>query len=200
MTKFLLGKKIGMTNIISKEGVMVPVTVISIDPCFVTQIKKKESDDYEALQIGSFEKKKIKKPQEGHLKKSGKKLGKLKEFRTEVKDSKIGDSIDISVFEKGDKIKVTGNIKGKGFAGGIKRWGFRSHPSSHGHPEQRRIGSIGSAFPQHVFKGKKMPGRKGPSRKTILNLEVADVDKDNNLLLVKGSVPGIRGGLLEIKG
>jgi len=197
-----LGKKIGMTTIINEEGNVIPVTVVFAGPCRVSQLKTKDKDNYEAVQLGFDEKKKTNKPLSGHFKKAGKTSRYLKEFRidSEKSELKVGDDVDVSIFEKGDKVKVSGLIKAKGFAGGIKRWGFKSHPAGHGHPQQRRVGSIGSGYPQHVFKGKKMPGRKGPDRKTILNLEIIDIDKDNHLLMIKGSVPGVKGRLLEIKG
>ena len=200
-TKFLLGKKIGMTSVINEDGNLISVTVIEAQPNVVTQVKNVEKDGYKALQIGTGVEKKANKPHAGHTKKSGVASKTLKEFRVgDDVDMKEGDKIDVSIFEKGDKVKIAGNIKAKGFQGGIKRWGFKSHPAGHGHPEQRRVGSIGSGYPQHVFKGKKMPGRKGPDRKTILGLTIIDVDVKNNLLLVKGSVPGVRGRLLEIRG
>jgi large subunit ribosomal protein L3 len=200
MNKFILGRKIGMTSIIDENSNLVPVTVIQAGPCVVTQVKDKERDGYEALQVGFEEEKKPSKPMIGHLKKAGKNLKTIKEFRIQNSELKEGDIIDVSIFEKGEKVKIAGHIKGKGFQGGIKRWGFKSHPAGHGHPEQRRVGSIGSGYPQHVFKGKKMPGRKGPDRKTILGLKILDVDIKNNLLLVKGSIPGVKGRLVEIRG
>ena len=202
--KFILGKKIGMTSVIDETGNLVPVTVIEAGPCCITQIKNKEKDGYDALQIGFKEKKKLNKAEEGHAKKSGKTPRFLREFDMSKEDKeaeiKVGDMIDVSVFEKGEKVKVAGNIKAKGFTGPIKRWGFHGGPGGHGHPQIRKVGSIGSGYPQHVFKGKKMGGRKGPERKTILNLNIIDVDKVNNLLLLKGSVPGVKGRLLEIRG
>jgi len=208
--KFILGKKVGMTSITNEDGNVIPVTVISAGPCFVTQVKEKNKDGYQAIQIGYGEKKKIKKPQLGHLKKSQiknpniKNLSYFREFRIDdeklLRSFNLGDEIKVDMFDKGDEVKISGTRKAKGFSGVIKRWGFKSHPSSHGHPHQRRPGSIGSMFPQRVFKGKKMPGRKGPEQKTVLNLEVVDVDKENNLLLVKGSLPGVRGSLVEIRG
>jgi large subunit ribosomal protein L3 len=198
MSKFLLGRKIGMTSVIDEVGNLVPVTVIQAGPCIVTQVRNQEKDGYEALQVGFEETKKVNKPTAGHLKKAGKNLKTLQEYRVKGSELKEGDSIDVSIFEKGEKVKIAGNKKAKGFQGGIKRWGFKSHPAGHGHPEQRRVGSIGSGYPQHVFKGKKMPGRMGPDRKTILGLKIVDVDIKNNLLLVKGSVPGVNGRLVEI--
>jgi large subunit ribosomal protein L3 len=202
--KLLLGKKIGMTSVIDEVGNLIPVTVLQAGPCFVTQIKKSDSKDgYSAIQIGFKEEKRNNQPKSGHLKKSGKNLRYLVEERVsddELGSFNLGDQIDASIFEKGSKVKVAGNIKAKGFSGAVKRWGFHGGPGGHGHPQERRVGSIGSGYPQHVFKGKKMPGRKGPDRKTILGLQIVDVDLKNNLLLVKGSVPGVKGRLVEIRG
>ena len=204
MKKVILGKKVGMTSVIDEEGNLVPVTVIEAGPCFVTQIKNQEKDGYDALQIGFGEKKKLNKPEEGHLKNVGKKARFLREFEMNKEDKeaelKLGDIIDVSAFEKGEKVKVAGDIKAKGFTGPMKRWGFHGAPGGHGHPQIRKVGSIGSGYPQHVIKGRKMGGRKGPDRKTILNLRIIDIDTKNNLLLLRGSVPGVRGRLLEIRG
>jgi len=177
-----------MTQIWEKDKV-IPVTLIEAGPCFVTQILE------QSIQLG-FEKLKDKK-----IKKSRKKAPYryVKEFKTED-ELKVGDEINVDVFKIGDKVKVSGISKGKGFQGGVKRWGFSGFGKSHGvkHGE-RRIGSIGSAFPQRVFKGKKMPGRMGSDRITVKNLKIVKIDKDNNLIAVKGAVPGRRGTLVEIK-
>jgi len=197
--KFILGKKIEMAQIFDEEGNVIPVTLIEAGPCWVTQIKKKEKDKYESIQIG-FEKlkeKKIKKVQKDRPYRY------LKEFRGEIDvlKCKEGDKIDISVFKEGDEVKISGISKGKGFAGAVKRWGFRGRSSSHGTKhEERSIGSVGRRFPQRVTKGRKMAGRLGSERTTIKNLKVAKVDLENNLLAVKGAVPGRRGTLLEIRG
>ena len=199
MSKFILGRKIGMTSTIDENSNLVPVTVIKAGPCFISQIKKSEErDGYSAIQVGFEETKKASNPIKGHLVNTKKILKNIREYRIgneEITDQKVGDQIDVSVFEKGDKVKISGNVKAKGFAGAIKRWGFKSHPAGHGHPQERRVGSIGSGYPEHVFKGKKMPGRMGPKRKTIIGLEIIDIDTKNNLLLVKGSVPGVKGRL-----
>ena len=195
--KFILGKKIGMTQI-WKENKVIPVTLIEAGPCFVTQIKTKEKDGYQAVQLG-FEKiekeKKIKKSQKN------KPYRYLREFRLDnVEEFKVGDVIDVSRFEPGEKVKVSGISKGKGFQGVVKRWGFSGRNATHGvKHEERKPGSIGSAFPQRVIKGKKMPGRMGNERVTIKNLEIVDIDKEKNLLVIKGGIPGKRGGLLEIQ-
>jgi len=195
--KFVLGKKIEMSQIFDEKGNVVPVTLVEAGPCFVTQIKTKEKDGYEAVQIG-FEKlkdKKVKKPQKN------KPYRYLREFRGRVSGIKVGEKIDVSIFKEGDIVKVSGISKGKGFAGAVKRWGFAGRPASHGvKHEERTIGSVGSAFPQRVAKGKKMPGRMGGERVTIKNLRIVKVDPENNLLMIKGAVPGRRGTLLEIRG
>ena len=194
--KFILGKKIEMGQIFKQDGEVIPVTWIEAGPCFVTQIKEKEKDNYQAVQIGFIKKNK-------NIKKTEK--NKEYKFLREKKDQnqlKIGDVIDLSVFQEGDKIAVSGVSKGKGFQGGVKRWGFKgkstaSHGTKHDH---RTLGSVGSAFPERVIKGRKMPGRMGNQRKTIKNLEIIKIDKENNLLAIKGALPGARGSFLEIKG
>ncbi len=196
MSKFILAKKIEMTQI-WKEDKVIPVTLIEAGPCFVTEIKKQDKDGYSAVQIG-FEKLKEKK-----VKKTNKKTPYryLKEFRIEESELKIGDTISADIFEQGDKVKIAGISKGKGFQGGVKRWGFHGFGKGHGvkHGE-RKIGSIGSAYPQRVIKGRKMPGRMGADRVTVKNLEIAQIDKEKNQIAVKGAIPGRRGTLLEIRG
>lgn len=196
MAKFILGKKIEMSQIF-KDDKVIPVTLLSAGPCFVTQIKQKDKDGYESIQIG-FEKlkpKKVKKPQKE------KPYRVLREFRGKIEEYKVGDKIDVSVFRQGDKVKVSGITKGKGFQGAVKRWGFSGMGASHGvKHEHRTLGSVGAAGPERVFKGKKMPGRMGGERVTVKNLEVLKIDPENNIMAVKGAVPGRRGTLLEIKG
>ena len=175
-----------------------PVTLIEAGPCQITQIKNKNKDGYEAIQIG-FEKiskkSKIKKP----MNKKPFKL--LREIRTKDETLKVGDEINVSIFKKGDKITVSGFSKGKGFQGAVKRWGFSGRNATHGvKHEQRTLGSVGSRFPQRVIKGRKMPGRMGNKRVSIKNLEIIEVDKENNLLAVKGAIPGEKGTILEIRG
>lgn len=195
--KFILGKKIKMSQIFDKEGNVVPVTLIEAGPCFVAQIKKEVPDGYEAIQFG-FEKLKDKKITKSKKTKPYKYLKELKGSESELK---VGDKIDVSVFQEGDKVKVSGISKGKGFAGVIKRWGFKSKKATHGTKhEERALGSVGSSFPERVIKGKKMPGRLGSKRVSVKNLEIVKIDKENNLIAVKGAVPGRRGTLLEIKG
>lgn len=191
--KFILGKKIGMTQVFNKGGQVVPVTLIEAGPCQVVQVKTKEKDGYQAVQIG-FEKikdKKIKKPQKG------KGFRYLREFANG--DLKIGFKIDVSIFQEGEMVKVAGISKGKGFQGVVKRHGFSGFPASHGTKHGVRApGSIGSSFPERVWKGRKMAGRMGADRITIQGLEIIQVNKENNLLAIKGALPGRKGTLLEI--
>lgn len=201
---FILGKKISLSRVFDNKGNVVPVTLIEAGPCFVVQIKREEKDGYTAVQIGFGKAKKIKKPQQMHFRKA--KLGNfkyLREFRiplNQVKTFKLGEKIDVSVFREGDLVKVSGFSKGRGFAGVMKRHGFRGSPASHGHKHDHRApGSIGSAFPEHVFKGMRMAGRMGRDKVTIKNLEIVKIDKENNLLAVKGACPGARGELLKIE-
>jgi len=197
--KFILGQKLKMSQIFDEEGNVVPVTLIEAGPCFVTQIKTKEKDKYRAVQIGFQrieKKKKIKKTMKG------KEFKYLREQRIENNEQyKVGDIIDVSVFQQGDKVKISGISKGKGFQGVVKRWGFGGRPKTHGTKHELRTpGSVGTSFPGRVIKGRKMPGRTGSQRKTIRNLKIVKIDKENNLLVVKGAVPGRRGTLLEIRG
>jgi len=196
--KFILGKKLGMSQIFDKQGNQIPVTLVTAGPCKVVQIKTKEKDGYEAIQVGFEEiksKKRIKKPL------SHKPFKYLREFKGDISKYKVGDKINVSIFQEGDIVKISGISKGKGFQGVVKRWGFSGLPASHDTKHEARApGSIGSRFPQRVIKGKKMPGRMGGERVTIKNLKVVKVDSENNLLAIKGAVPGRRGTLLEIKG
>lgn len=196
MAKFLLGKKLGMSQMFDENGKMIPVTLVSAGPCQVLQVKTKEKDGYSALQVG-FEK--IEKE-----KKIGKSMkGKAFRFLREYKDGelKLGDTIDVSVFVEGDKVKVSGISKGKGFQGGVKRWGFSGRNATHGvKHEHRTLGSVGCSYPERVIKGRKMPGRTGSDRTTVKNLKIVKVDKENNLLALRGAIPGRPGALLEIKG
>lgn len=196
-----------MTQIF-KEDKVIPVTLIESGPNFVTQVRTKDKDGYEAIQLGFGAKKEknIKKPQRGHLAKvtsdkgQGTSLRWLREFRIENPEAKIGDKIDVSTFVVGDKVNVIAISKGKGFQGVVKRHGFHGGPKSHGQKDRHRApGSIGSSFPEHVFKGKRMAGRMGSDRVTVKNLEVIKVDALNNLIALKGAVPGRRGTLVIIK-
>jgi large subunit ribosomal protein L3 len=194
MAKFILGQKIGTSQgWFDEKGKVTPVTLIKAGPCFVVQVKTKEKDGYDAVQIGFIKKtKKVKKTEKG------KEFKYLREFKDG--DHKPGSEINASVFEEGDKVKISGISKGKGFQGGVKRWGFSGRNATHGvKHEERTLGSVGATYPERVIKGKKMPGRMGADRVTVKNLEVVKVDKENNLLIVKGAVPGNKGQLLEIR-
>ncbi len=200
----LLGKKIGMTNVFSSDGKLVPVTVVQAGPCVVTQVKTKGTDGYNALQLGFDEKKaeKMNKPMTGHLKKAGDKgFRVLREFRTDdVENVEAGNTIEIDIFAIGDKVNISGISKGRGFQGTIKRHGFSRGPETHGSRNHRKPGSIGnSAWPGRVFKGKKLPGHMGTNRETVKNLTIVDIKHEDNLLLVKGPVPGFKTGILEVQ-
>jgi large subunit ribosomal protein L3 len=199
--KFILGKKIEMTQKLKEDGTVVPVTVIKAGPCYITQIKDKTKDGYRAIQIGYQLAKKLNKPLAGHLK--GKFQAKyLRELRvddSEKQDFAIGQIINVDIFQVGDKIMVSGISKGKGFQGVVKRHGFHGHNTTHGTKDQvRHPGAIGAGGPQHVFKGMRMAGRMGGEKITVLNLEVIEVDPTNNLIYIKGAVPGARNTLIEI--
>jgi len=184
-----------MSQIFDREGNVIPVTIIEAGPCYVTQLKTKDKDGYEAVQIG-FERLKEKKMTKSKEKKPFKYL---REFRDEIKNYQLGQEITVSIFKEGDLVSVSGISKGKGFAGAVKRWGFSGRPATHGMKhEERTLGSVGSSTPSRVIKGKKMPGRAGGERVTIKNLEIVKVEPEKNLLYIKGAVPGSRGTLLEI--
>ena len=199
----LLGKKIGMTSVFSAEGKNVPCTVIEAGPCVVTQVKTVEKDGYQAVQLG-FQDKKEKhttKPLMGHFKKAGvtpkKHLAEFKEFETELN---LGDTVTVELFEGADYVDVVGTSKGKGFQGAIKRHGQSRGPMAHGSKYHRHAGSNGACSdPSKVFKGKHMPGHMGNVQVTVQNLEIVRVDTENNLLLVKGAVPGPKKSLVTIK-
>lgn len=195
--KFILGQKLKMSQVFDEKGNQIPVTLIEAGPCFVAQIKTKEKDGYQAIQIGFIPKKK-------HIKKTekGKEFRYLKEFReveSGIKDYELGKKIDISIFKEGDFVKISGISKGKGFAGVVKKWGFAGRPRTRGTKhEERTGGSIGAATPSRVVKGRKMAGRMGSQRVTVGNLKIVKVDQENNLLAVRGALPGKKGTLLEI--
>ena len=204
MKKAIIGKKIGMTQIFDENGKVVPVTVLEAGPCTVTQIKTEENDGYASVQFGfGFVKEnKVNKPMKGHFDKSEVEAKRyLREFRFDnIQDFNLGDEIKVDVFESGEKIDVTGVSKGKGFQGVIKRHGQSRGPMAHGSKYHRRPGSMGaSSNPSRVFKGKKLPGRMGGVQTTVQNLEVVKVDAERNILLVRGAVPGPKGGLLIVK-
>ena len=197
--KFILGLKLGMTQVFDEKGKLIPVTLVEAGPCQVLQVKTKEKDGYEAFQLGFIKKKKSKKSEKG------KNFKYIREFRI-VKEDKSSSPplvaaqvIDVSLFQEKDKLKVSGISKGKGFQGGVKRWGFSGRNATHGvKHEHRTLGSVGFTGPERVMPGKKMPGRMGSGQVTFKNLEVVRVDKENNLLALKGAVPGHKGTLLEI--
>lgn len=188
-----------MSQLFHESGEMIPVTVILAEPMKVTQIKTRERDGYAAVQLGSGQKKSISKPQRGHLKELGN-LAHLIEWRGQAEVG-VGEVMDVSRFAEGETVKVSGISKGKGFQGAVKRHGFRGMPASHGHKHvTRHVGSIGQRFPQHTLKGMRMAGRVGGERISVRGLKIISIDKDKNLILIKGAVPGRRGGLLEILG
>jgi len=195
--KYILGKKVEMTQRFKDDGKVVPVTVVQAGPCVVTQVKIAEKDGYDAVQIGYDDTKKLLKPQKGHLKKLGDKRH-LREFRTDKPASvKRGDTITVSVFQPGDKVSVTGTSKGRGFQGVVKRHGFHGSPASHGHKDQLRMpGSIGATDAARVFKGTRMGGQMGAQRVTVNVLEIVEVEAGKNLLYIKGAIPGPRTGLV----
>ena len=204
MKKGLIGKKVGMTQIFDEAGKVIPVTAIEAGPCVVAQVKTEETDGYTAIQLGfgDVKESKLNRPEKGHFSKGNVTPKKhLREFRVdEVESYKVGDEIKADTFEKGDKIDVQGTSKGKGFQGVIKRHGQHRGPMGHGSMYHRRPGSMGStSTPGRVFKGKKLPGHMGVQTITIQNLDVVAVDMDKNVILVKGSVPGVKGAILKIK-
>ena len=204
MKKAIIGKKVGMTQIFDEQGKVIPVTVIEAGPCVVAQVKTSETDGYNAIQLGfgDVKESKLNKPEIGHFTKSKLTLKKhLREFRVDSVDGvKVGDELKADVFAKGDKVDIQGTSKGKGFQGVIKRHGQSRGPMGHGSMYHRRPGSMGStSTPGRVFKGKNLPGHMGANTITIQNLEVVSVDLDKNVILVKGSVPGVNGAILKIK-
>lgn len=205
MVEGIIGKKIGMTQSYSEEGNVIPVTVIKAGPCTVIQKKNREKDGYSSVQLGFVEdksQKKATKPKVGHFQKANVAPTKiLREFQfDEQTEIKPGDQYFVDVFQVGDKVHIVGTSKGKGFAGVIKRWGFHGGKDTHGSMFHRRPGSTGcSAYPSKVMKGKKLPGQMGNKRVTVKNLTVVQTDKENNLLVVRGAVPGAKGGYLLIK-
>ena len=204
MSTGLLGKKLGMTSVFSPEGHLVPVTVVKVGPCTVTQVKKHETDGYNALQVGFEEKdeKKINKPEAGHFEKSGGKGFKnLKEFRVDdPSEYEEGQVISLEDFSVGESVTISGTSKGKGFQGTIKRHGFSRGPETHGNRNHRKPGSVGmSAWPARIVKGKKMPGQMGNKRQTVKNLKIVDIMPEESVILLKGPVPGPKTGVIEVK-
>ena len=200
--KTLLGTKVGMTQILGEDGIAIPVTLIKAGPVTVTQVKTVENDGYTAVQVGYGEGKNLSNAVSGHVKKSGVTPKIIREVRMdELGDQKVGDSVDVSVFAVGDNVDVIGTSKGKGFAGTIKRHNFKRQRQSHGGKgNTRRVGSIGSMYPQKIFKGKRMAGRMGNEQVTVRNLVVAYVDAADGVIGLKGAVPGPRKGIVTIKG
>ncbi len=204
MKKAIVARKVGMTQIFNEDGVLTPVTVLEAGPVYVTQIKNEETDGYSAVQVGfgDIREKLVNKPRQGHFAKAG---VDNKRFLTEFKfdnaeEFELGQEIKADIFEAGDKVDVTAKSKGKGFQGAIKRHGQSRGPMGHGSKFHRHAGSNGSASdPSKVFKGKKMPGQMGAVKVTIQNLEIVRVDAENNLLLVKGAVPGPKKSTVIIK-
>ena len=204
MSKGILGKKLGMTSVFSHDGRYLPVTVIEAGPCTITQIKTKSNDGYNALQLGFGEKKQIRvsKPLKGHFAKSGDKLfSVLREFKVEnPEDFKLGQEIKIDIFNVGERVAISGMTKGRGFSGTIKRHGFSRGPKTHGSKNYREPGSIGqNTWPGRVIKGKRLPGRYGNTRTKMQSLEIIDIRVNENLILVKGAIPGPTSGTVEIE-
>ncbi|MCM1495863.1 MAG: 50S ribosomal protein L3 [Bacteroides sp.] len=220
MKKAILATKIGMTQIFNEDGVLTPVTVLQAGPCVVTQVKTAENDGYSAIQVGFGEKKErivnrdvagkkviinphgATKAETGHFKKAGTTPKRyVREFRLDnAEEYEIGSEIKADIFAEGDKVDATATSKGKGYAGGIKRYGMRSGPAAHGSKYHNHAGSNGSATtPGRVFKGKKMPGHMGAVRVTVQNLEIVKIDLENNVILIKGSVPGPKKSLVMLK-
>ena len=204
MKKGIIAKKIGMTQIFSEDGSLIPVTVLQAGPCYVTQVKTIENDGYEAVQVGfdDVREKLVTKPVKGHLDKAGvQTLRFMKEFKFEnASEYKLGQEIKADIFEAGDKIDVTGKSKGKGFQGAIKRHGQSRGPMAHGSKYHRHAGSNGACSdPSKVFKGKKMPGQMGAVKVTVQNLEIVRIDTEDNIILVKGAIPGPKKSTVVLK-
>ncbi len=195
--KFILGRKIEMSQVYRPDGTVIPVTLVQAGPCVVTQVKNQERDGYTAVQLGFAPRRKMNKPQAGHLK-DLEQFGELREFRTsEAPSLQRGDTVEAKQFEAGDTVHVSGTSKGRGFQGVVKRYGFKGQKASHGHKDQLRApGSIGPGGVQHVFKGTRMAGHMGDERVTVKNLEIVEVR--NGVLAVKGAIPGARNSIVEI--
>lgn len=198
--KALITRKVGMSSTISEDGAVQAVTLLSASPCVITQVKTADKDGYTAVQIGA-EEAKLGKSQAGHLKAAGVNAKIMREVRVPeiTEEMKVGEQVSADVFEVGDMVDVTGTSKGKGWAGTIKRHNFHRGRKTHGGRSYRRVGSIGSMYPQKIFKGKKMAGQMGYEQVTVQNLKVAYVDADQNLIAVSGAVPGPRKGIVLIK-
>jgi large subunit ribosomal protein L3 len=204
MTLGILGTKLGMTQIFDESGFAIPVTVVKAGPCVITQIKTSSTDGYNAIQLGysQIAQKNLTKPQLGHLKKSeSPPLKYLKEYKVDSTEKySLGENIQVELFSIGQKVSISGNTIGKGFAGTIKRYNFTRGPMTHGSKNHREPGSIGQgSTPGRVFPGKKMPGRLGGKQTTTKNLQIVHINTDKNLLVIKGTIPGKKGNLLSIK-
>ena len=196
-----MGRKLGMTQIFKEDGTVVPVSLVEIKPNYIVQVKTKDKDGYQAVQIGTEEKKRPNKVTKGHFKEEVPALKNLKEFRLAGDEElKVGDKFDTSAFTEGDLVKVTGLSKGKGFQGVVKRHGFHGMPASHGaHSVLRHAGSIGQRFPQHTLKGTRMAGRMGADQITTRGLKIIRIDLENSLLAIKGAIPVNKGGLVIVQ-
>lgn len=209
MINGILGKKVGMTQVFAPTGEVIPVTVVEAGPCVVTQVKTKDTDGYDAVQIGFQESKHLSKPERGHLEQQGRReqtklpmMRRLHELRTaRATEHKVGEKVDASVFKAGDFVDVVGVSKGKGFAGVVKRYHFAGGPKTHGQSDRLRApGAIGSGTtPGRILKGKRMAGRMGNDQVTVQNLQIVEADASRNLILIRGSVPGGVNGLVLIK-
>ncbi len=205
MKKGIIGRKLGMTQVFTEDGLAIPVTVIEAGPCFVVQKKTAENDGYDAVQLGfeDIREKLVTKPAEGHFKKAGVSAKRhLKEFRLEnAADMNVGDVVAADTFAEGEKVDITGITKGHGYTGSIKRWNHHILKMTHGTgPVHREVGSMGAcSSPSRVFKGKKMAGQWGNEQVTVLNLEIVKIDTEKGLIAVKGAVPGSRGNIVFIR-
>ncbi len=205
--KALITRKVGMSSTISEDGTVTAVTLLSASPCVITQLKSEEVDGYTAVQVGFEGQKRVAKPQQNHFKKAGDDVSPkvVREFRVSPEDMPedltVGSTLTAEVFSVGDVVDVVGTSKGKGYAGTIKRHNFHRQRKTHGGKgNTRKVGSIGSMYPQHIFKGKKMAGRMGVERVTVKNLKIAIVDAEKGLIAVTGAVPGPRKGIVILKG
>ena len=198
----IIGKKLGMSLIYDDSGKALPVTLVQAGPCTVTQVKTESKDGYDSVQVGFSDSKKINSPQSGHQKRSGGQFSILQEFGAEDFDQiEVGQKFTTEIFEEDTKIKVTGTSKGRGFSGGVRRYGFKGGPKTHGQSDRHRaVGSIGAgSSPGRVWPGTRMPGRYGNEKMTVTGLSVAKIDNDNNILVIKGPVPGPNGSTLRIE-
>lgn len=203
---FIIGKKLNMTQFFAENGEVIPATVVSVPEMVVTQIKTADSKDgYNAVQVGISTEvagsKRTNKPKTGHAKKAGQDtvFGKFVEFRVEdTSGYELGQKLNVEPFQVGEFVNVIGTMKGRGFAGAIKRHGFKGFPASHGHDKPRSVGSIGSRYPQHVNKGRRMAGHMGTQNVTVKNLQVVDVDAEKNLMMISGAIPGANTGMVRI--